>query len=439
MSDNKALTVGDKASCPTCNTPLTPAIEGSSNVFINGKPAMRAGDSYAPGFCPVCLTSVPSRKLERGSSSVFINGIPAGRIGDGLSGGGVIIGGSSNVFIGDKAIDIIDFLPKMTPPKLPERALKLRESLNKTKELTKASNPSSNIDLAQNQVDNNNKPTSYENKQNAEETKQTSEKKDTSENKVSETNNKHSIQFCILDKNGNKCDGMYYTIKVNSTKKLITGETDNDGCTERVFSNLENDKAYLYIGHRQENFDDLLTTRSTEEHMYDEFILNYDPVDNQIMTPFQENQQNKICEISTNRLWKPWKISEKGQKHLINVEGFILNPYLDSEGHATIGVGHLIHHGNFIMNDEKINKVIKAMKDKKPPEAINISNIKNSIADILKISGDELTNAKKEMDFLYQLTKETVIEYYKKILQVIHTIYQNRLMYRFINMNMMHL
>jgi len=276
MSDNKAVTMGDKASCPTCNTPLTPAIEGSPNVFINGKPAMRAGDSYAPGFCPVCLTSVPSRKLEKGSSSVFINGVPAGRIGDALSGGGVVIGGSSNVFIGDKAINMIDLLPKIQPPKLPERALKLRETLNKikeTKELTntynyeiKASNHSSDVDLAQNQVDSN--PT----KQTSKETKQTSEKKDTPVNKTSEANNKHSIQFCILDKNGNKCNGMYYTIKVNSTKKLITGETDNEGCTERVFSNLENDKAYLYIGHRQENFDDLLTTRSTEEHTYDEFM-----------------------------------------------------------------------------------------------------------------------------------------------------------------------
>jgi len=62
--------------------------------------------------------------------------MPAGRAFDSLEGGGFVTSGSSNVFIGDKAIDISDLLPKMTPPKLPERALKLSESfLKEIKEL----------------------------------------------------------------------------------------------------------------------------------------------------------------------------------------------------------------------------------------------------------------------------------------------------------------
>jgi len=60
MSVKPASYLGDLGTCPTCNTPLTPSISGSPNVFINDMPAMRTGDSYAPGFCPVCLTSVPS-------------------------------------------------------------------------------------------------------------------------------------------------------------------------------------------------------------------------------------------------------------------------------------------------------------------------------------------------------------------------------------------
>jgi len=44
-----------------------------------------------------------SRSIVSGSSSVFINGKPAARVGDAINCGGVIIQGSPNVFIGDKA------------------------------------------------------------------------------------------------------------------------------------------------------------------------------------------------------------------------------------------------------------------------------------------------------------------------------------------------
>lgn len=80
--------------------PGTTVIEGSSNVFINGRPAARVGDSAGTH----CNTQPPydchSRSVAVGSSTVFINGRPAARVGDSLSCGGEITSGSSNVRIG---------------------------------------------------------------------------------------------------------------------------------------------------------------------------------------------------------------------------------------------------------------------------------------------------------------------------------------------------
>lgn len=39
------------------------------------------------------------------------------------------------------------------------------------------------------------------------------------------------------------------------------------------------------------------------------------------------------------------RLSRKGLEALVREEGLRLAPYNDSAGHATIGVGHLIHHG----------------------------------------------------------------------------------------------
>lgn len=71
---------------------------GSLNVFVNGKPAGRVGDSYSPHSCPAHPPH--SGTIASGSSSVFINGIPAGRIGDPVSCGGGVAAGSPNVFVG---------------------------------------------------------------------------------------------------------------------------------------------------------------------------------------------------------------------------------------------------------------------------------------------------------------------------------------------------
>ena len=45
------------------------------------------------------------------------------------------------------------------------------------------------------------------------------------------------------------------------------------------------------------------------------------------------------------------RMSAKGLECLIREEGLRLDPYNDSAGHATVGVGHLIHHGPVTAGD----------------------------------------------------------------------------------------
>ncbi|MCH8507139.1 MAG: type VI secretion system PAAR protein, partial [Ectothiorhodospiraceae bacterium] len=90
--------------------PATPIMEGSPDVLINGRPAARQGDALVPHTKP--KKSSHPRNIAEGSASVFINGKPAARLGDAISCGGVIIGGSGDVFIGDR--------PKNPNPILPE-------------------------------------------------------------------------------------------------------------------------------------------------------------------------------------------------------------------------------------------------------------------------------------------------------------------------------
>ncbi|MBA8903642.1 MULTISPECIES: PAAR domain-containing protein [unclassified Phyllobacterium] len=84
-----------------CHFPPTNAIEGSPDVIINGKNAVRVGDAYAPHGCPSCPAPSHGRALAVGSPTVFINGRPAGRIGDAIDCGGVAQTGSDNVFLDD--------------------------------------------------------------------------------------------------------------------------------------------------------------------------------------------------------------------------------------------------------------------------------------------------------------------------------------------------
>ena len=90
-----AARVGDTQVGHGCFPP-TNAIVGSSNVFVNGRPAMNVGGQYAPHCCakngchPVVQAS--------GSGTVRINGRPAARLGDKCGCGGSVITGSGNVF-----------------------------------------------------------------------------------------------------------------------------------------------------------------------------------------------------------------------------------------------------------------------------------------------------------------------------------------------------
>jgi uncharacterized Zn-binding protein involved in type VI secretion len=80
----------------------SPITSGSGDVFINGKPAARVGDSLAPHTKP---KSPPhGRSIAAGASQVFINGKPAARVGDAISCGGNVAAGSGNVFIGDSPV-----------------------------------------------------------------------------------------------------------------------------------------------------------------------------------------------------------------------------------------------------------------------------------------------------------------------------------------------
>jgi len=67
------------------------ATGGSSDIFINGQPAMRLGDVYEDGS-----------KLVDGATNVFFNGKPAARIKDKINSDTIALTGSPNVFIGDR-------------------------------------------------------------------------------------------------------------------------------------------------------------------------------------------------------------------------------------------------------------------------------------------------------------------------------------------------
>lgn len=77
--------------------PPTSATGGSSDVLINGKPAMRVGDAYAPHGCKD--HAVHPRSQAAGSGTVFINGKALARVGDAIDCGGEATSGSDDVFV----------------------------------------------------------------------------------------------------------------------------------------------------------------------------------------------------------------------------------------------------------------------------------------------------------------------------------------------------
>lgn len=78
--------------------PPRPLIEGSPNVFTNGRNQGRVGDSYT---LHGCIEHPPhGGVIASGSKTVFVNGKQAGRIGDPVSCGSSVAEGSPNVIIG---------------------------------------------------------------------------------------------------------------------------------------------------------------------------------------------------------------------------------------------------------------------------------------------------------------------------------------------------
>ncbi len=97
---DKSQVPSDGHGCPACpHSCVGPAVGGSPNVFVNGKPALRVGD---PGVHAACCG--PNTWVARaGSSTVKINGLKAHRKDDAdthCGGNGKMIEGSPNVFSG---------------------------------------------------------------------------------------------------------------------------------------------------------------------------------------------------------------------------------------------------------------------------------------------------------------------------------------------------
>lgn len=80
---------GEALGSKSMGAPSGEVSQGSTDVFTNSLPAARVTD----------LESCHAGMIAEGSASVFINGLPAARVGDKLTCGGVVIGGSGNVFI----------------------------------------------------------------------------------------------------------------------------------------------------------------------------------------------------------------------------------------------------------------------------------------------------------------------------------------------------
>lgn len=75
--------------------------QGSSDVYINDRGAVRFGDRTTAHLVPSRRCFVHVASVNQGSRSVFINGKRAARVGDSIAGCTSIAQGSRNVFIGD--------------------------------------------------------------------------------------------------------------------------------------------------------------------------------------------------------------------------------------------------------------------------------------------------------------------------------------------------
>ena len=76
--------------------PPRPIVTSSPNVFVDGKPVSRVGDSYALHSCP--NTPPHGATQTGGSPTVKANGKPVSRVGDAISCGSSVATGSSSSF-----------------------------------------------------------------------------------------------------------------------------------------------------------------------------------------------------------------------------------------------------------------------------------------------------------------------------------------------------
>lgn len=98
---DKSQVPSDSHGCPACPHPcIGPAVGGSPDVYVNGKPALRVGDPGVHAAC--CGPNTWSAKT--GAPGVFFNSKKAHRLGDvdtHCGGTGKLIEGSANVIVGN--------------------------------------------------------------------------------------------------------------------------------------------------------------------------------------------------------------------------------------------------------------------------------------------------------------------------------------------------
>ena len=97
---DKSFAATDTHGCPACPHPVIgPAVQGSPDVLVNFRPALRVGDMGI--HAPCCGPNM--WRAAKGSKSVLINNKPAHRKGDKDShcgGSGKLIEGSPDVIVG---------------------------------------------------------------------------------------------------------------------------------------------------------------------------------------------------------------------------------------------------------------------------------------------------------------------------------------------------
>ena len=96
-----AARLGDPTTGHGAFSPRSSAATGSTDVFINGRGAVRVGDSW-PEHSDGNSSHEhdPLSKQTTGSPTVFVNGQPLARIGDSISCGDAVAAGSEDVISG---------------------------------------------------------------------------------------------------------------------------------------------------------------------------------------------------------------------------------------------------------------------------------------------------------------------------------------------------